>query len=48
VNLTIFLLAGTSGWPKDKCDYGVCGWTEAPYGGNPSIPNQDITQPLFK
>ena len=43
-----YICATSDWWPKNKCDYGVCAWSEAPWGGNPSIPELDLTQPLFK
>ncbi len=43
-----YICATTDWWPPNKCDYGVCAWSNTPYGPNPSIPNLDLSQPLFK
>ncbi len=43
-----YICATTDWWPANKCDYGVCAWSDTPYGGNPSIPHMDFQQPLFK
>lgn len=43
-----YICATTDWWPPNKCDYGICAWSNTPYGPNPSIPNLDLSQPLFK
>ena len=43
-----YICATTDWWPSNKCDYGICAWSNTPYGPNPSIPNLDLNQPLFK
>lgn len=46
--MVFYLVCVGAGWPKEKCDYGICAWTETPYGAQPSIINMDLTQPLFR